>query len=76
VSGLLHAQAALPPGKEPRYPLDRSLGGSQSRSGRYGEEKIVDPTGTRTPTPLPVASRYTNYVTIDALVEYTIIMAV
>jgi hypothetical protein len=27
------------------------LGGPQSRSGRFGEEKILDPTGTRTPTP-------------------------
>jgi hypothetical protein len=27
------------PGKSPRYPLDRSLGGTQSRSGRGGEEK-------------------------------------
>jgi hypothetical protein len=38
-------------GKSPRYPLDRMLGGSQSRSGRRGEEKILDSTGTRTPTP-------------------------
>jgi len=30
----LHAQ-----GKSPWYPLDRSLGGTQSRSGRGGEEK-------------------------------------
>jgi hypothetical protein len=60
VSGQLHAPAALPPGKEPRYPLDRRLGGPQSRSGRFGEEKILDPTGTRTPNPLvvqPIASR-------------------
>jgi hypothetical protein len=29
----------LPPGKEPpRYPLDRRLGGPQSRSGHGGEE--------------------------------------
>jgi hypothetical protein len=34
----------------PRYPLD-GLGGPQSRSGRRGEEKILDPTGTRLPTP-------------------------
>jgi hypothetical protein len=27
VSGQLHASAALPPGKSPRYPLDRRLGG-------------------------------------------------
>jgi hypothetical protein len=52
VSGQLHALAALPSGgKCPRYPLDSRLGGPQSRSGRCGEEKILDPTGTRTPTP-------------------------
>jgi hypothetical protein len=52
MSGQLHAPAALPPGgKRPRYSLDRGLGGPQSRSGRRGEEKILDPTGTRTPTP-------------------------
>jgi hypothetical protein len=39
VGGQFHAPAALPPGKEPRYPLDRRLGGPQSRSGRGGEEK-------------------------------------
>jgi hypothetical protein len=42
-----------PRGKSPRYPLDRMLGGPQSRSGRLGEKKILDPTGTRTPTPPP-----------------------
>jgi hypothetical protein len=36
-----------PRGKSPRYPLDRRLGGPQSRSGRSGEEKILSPTGTR-----------------------------
>jgi hypothetical protein len=39
VSGKLHAPADLTSGKEPRYPLDRNLGGPQSRSGRCGEEK-------------------------------------
>jgi hypothetical protein len=39
VSGQLHAPAALPPGKEPWYPLDRRLGGPQSCSGHGGEEK-------------------------------------
>jgi hypothetical protein len=35
VSGQHHAPAALyPRGKDPRYPLDRMLGGPQSRSGR------------------------------------------
>jgi hypothetical protein len=34
-----------------QYPMERRLGGAQSRSGRRGEEKILDPTGTRTPIP-------------------------
>jgi hypothetical protein len=45
-----HTPAALPPGKSPRYPLYRRFGGPQSRSGRHEEVKILDPTGTRTPT--------------------------
>jgi hypothetical protein len=36
------------PGKEPLVPLDRRLGEPQTRSGRFGEEKILDP---RTPNP-------------------------
>jgi hypothetical protein len=51
VSGQLHAPAALPPGKSPRYPFYKRLGGPQSRSGRYGEVKIFYPTGTQTPAP-------------------------
>jgi hypothetical protein len=43
--GQLHAPAALPRGKSPRYPLDRRLGGAQSQSGRFGEEKNLDPIG-------------------------------
>jgi hypothetical protein len=43
VSGQLHAPAVLPQGKNPRYPLDRTLGGPQSRSGRGGEEKNSQP---------------------------------
>jgi hypothetical protein len=38
-NGQLHSPAALPPGKEPRYPLDKRLSGPQSRSRRCGEEK-------------------------------------
>jgi hypothetical protein len=38
-----------PLGKIPWYPLDRRLGGPQSRSGRRGEEEIFDPTRTRAP---------------------------
>jgi len=43
MSGQLHTSAALFPGKQPRYPLDRRLGGPQSRSGRGGEEKNPQP---------------------------------
>jgi hypothetical protein len=52
-----------PKERAPQYPLDRSLGEPQSQSGPLGEEKILTPIGTRTPTPSvvqPVASRYTN----------------
>jgi hypothetical protein len=39
MSGQLHAPAALPQGKSPRYSLDKRLDGPQSHSGRGGEEK-------------------------------------
>jgi hypothetical protein len=39
-----------PQGKSSRFPLDRRLGAPQSRSGGREEEKILDFTGTRTPT--------------------------
>jgi hypothetical protein len=42
VSGQLHAPATLTPGSL-RYPLDRGLGGPQSRSGRGGEDKNSQP---------------------------------
>jgi hypothetical protein len=64
VSGQPHASAVLPPRNGSRYPLDRRLGGPQSRSGRRGEEEILDLTGILTPTPSvvqPVASRYTDW---------------
>jgi hypothetical protein len=40
-----------PWGKSPRFLSDKRLGGPQSQSARYGEVKILDPTGTQTPTP-------------------------
>jgi len=40
VSGQLQL---YPQGKSPWYPLDRRLGGNQSRSGRSGEEKNSQP---------------------------------
>jgi hypothetical protein len=65
LSGQLYAMVALSPEKKKRYPLDRRLGGPQSRPGRYEEVKVLDPTGTRTPTldVQPVASRYTDCAT-------------
>jgi len=43
--------AALPPGKVPWYPLDRRLGGPQSRSGRGGEENSQPPPGIEPQNP-------------------------
>jgi hypothetical protein len=42
-SSQLHTSAALHPGKEPPYQLDRSLSGAHSRSRRQGEVKIFIP---------------------------------
>jgi hypothetical protein len=49
VSGQLHAPATIPRGNGHRCPLGRKLGGPQTRSGRYGEEKAAGPlaSGTR-----------------------------
>jgi hypothetical protein len=58
VSGQLHAPAALPQGKSPWYPLDRRLGGPQSRSGRGGEEKNSQPPPAMEPrTPIDYVSQ-------------------
>jgi hypothetical protein len=59
VSGQLHDPAALPPGKELHYPLDRRLGGSHSHPGRGGEEKNSQPLpGLEPPIIKPLAWRY------------------
>jgi hypothetical protein len=58
VGGQLHAQAALPPGKETLYPLSRRLVGPQGWSGQV--LKISPPTGFDPRTVQPVASRYTD----------------
>jgi hypothetical protein len=50
-----------PQGKGPWYPLDRRLGGSQSRSGHGGEEKNSQSLpGIEPPIIQPVAQRYTT----------------
>jgi hypothetical protein len=55
-TGQLHAPATLHPEKNNlRYPLDRRLGGPQSRSGSGAEEKkIPAPPGNQTPVVQPV----------------------
>jgi hypothetical protein len=58
VSGQLHALAALPPGKETRYPLDRTMGELHSRLDAV--EKTFAYTGIRIPAIQPVASRCTD----------------
>jgi hypothetical protein len=40
VSGQLHDPDALPQGESPWYPLDRRLGGPQSRFGHSCEYKV------------------------------------
>jgi hypothetical protein len=60
VSGQLHTPAAYLQRKSPWYPLDRRLGGLQSRSGRGGEEKYSQPlSGLEPPTIQAVAQRCT-----------------
>jgi hypothetical protein len=63
-----------PRGKSPWYPLDTRLGGSQIRSGQFGEEKILDLPGLEL-WPLSrqaAASRYTDYATLASLSNCTI----
>jgi hypothetical protein len=60
-----------PQGRSPWYPLDRKLGGPQSRSGRGGEEKNSQPLpGLEPPIIQPVAQRYTTeHSRLQKLVE-------
>jgi hypothetical protein len=51
VCGEIHVPADLHRRKNTRDPLHQSLRGLISRTGRCGEEKILDPLWTRTPTP-------------------------
>jgi hypothetical protein len=55
--------------RSPRYQLDRRLGGPQSRSERRGEEKFIDPTGTRTPTP-PSSSPFPVAIPCTGCIEH------
>jgi hypothetical protein len=48
-------QPLYPCGKSPWYALYRRLGGPQSWSGRYGEDKNLALAGNQTPADQPVA---------------------
>jgi hypothetical protein len=62
VSGQPHAPAALPRRKSPWYPLDRRLGGSQSRSGRSGENSWpYRGSNSDLSVVQPLRIRYTNW---------------
>jgi hypothetical protein len=62
-SGQLHASAVLPPGKSPSYPLDRMLGGLQSRSERGREKENSHPLPRLEPKIIQaVAQRYTTEI--------------
>jgi hypothetical protein len=65
VSGQLHAPAALPPSKNSWYPLDRWLGGPQSRS-----------PGLEPPIVQPVAHRYNTEIIIIIIIIILIIKVV
>ena len=75
VGGQRHAPAALPPGKETRYPLYRRPGGPQGRSGRV--RKVSSPPGFDPRTFQLVANRHTDwaiaahYLVIVILINYS-----
>jgi hypothetical protein len=60
VSGQVHAPIALPPTREPRYPLDRRLGGPHSRSDEEKDLLCWDACSCR---PARKPSQYTDKAT-------------
>jgi hypothetical protein len=65
-----------PQGKGLRYPLDRRLGGPQNQSGRRGEEKMFDPSGTRSPTlgrPVAIPSELSRLLYVNILYVFNYI---
>jgi hypothetical protein len=70
VSGQRHASAALyPRGKNPRYPLDRRLGGPQTGLDAGARRKIRPCRGSNPDRPIvkPVVRHYTAWATAAPL---------
>jgi hypothetical protein len=64
VNGQHHAPAALyPRGKDPRYPLDRTLGGPQPVWPQRLDENSSVSVGDRTPVVQSVVRHYTDLAT-------------
>jgi hypothetical protein len=74
VSCQLQAPTALPPGKAPRCPLDRSLGEPVASLDTVEKEKSIVPAGKQTPAVEPVARRYNDAEYISEF--YNLISAV
>jgi hypothetical protein len=67
-----------PLGKSSRFPMVRRLGGPQSRSGRFREEKILYPTGILKTDVFIIRRRertYDFFVVIVILPEYVVLAA-
>jgi hypothetical protein len=60
VGGQIHAHATLLLRQEPQYPLGGRLGGPQSQSGCYREEKNLAPAWNQTLAVQPIACLYTD----------------
>jgi hypothetical protein len=69
VSGQLHNPALHPWGKSPLYPMDRSLGGLQSRFKVMKQRKSPAPTRNRIPAVQPVSRRYTDWAMRQNMVK-------
>jgi hypothetical protein len=66
VSGQLHTSAALPPRKEPQYPLDRRLWGPQSQYGCFRVDRnLLSLPGIEprpfSPQPVPIIMQLEKY---------------
>jgi hypothetical protein len=59
--GQPHAPTAVPQEKEPPVSIEYEAG----LAPRHGEEKIIDPTGTRTPTPVSIPAPYFTIILLN-----------